>query len=58
MLGSVLSTLHVLIHLILTVAYEVGTIILEEAEAQSVCGLPKVTQPGHKSSRSGSWGWV
>lgn len=36
MLGSVLSTLHVLVHLILTVAYEVGTIIFEEAEAQSV----------------------
>lgn len=43
-LGTALSTLHVLTHLILTVAYKVSTIIHEENEAQRVYHLPKVTQ--------------
>lgn len=40
-----------LMHLILTIVYEVGILILEETEAQRVGGLPKVTQLVSKQSQ-------
>lgn len=57
---TILSTFHLLIHLLLSVAYEVGT-IHEETEAQRVCHLPNVTQlitsrASTKIRHSSSWG--
>lgn len=59
-LETILSTSHVLIHLLLTVACEVGT-IREETEARRVCHLPNVTQlitsrASTEIRHSSSWG--